>query len=213
MLANALRSREGLKTPLIMFTMLTIALALFLFVTRVSGDADKDVYTIMLDNGILPPLLGKKVSVLVQNITQTHRENLLKIGLQRRLMLNPTWEERLRIINQTRWEIKQCLEERLEEGARLREMLRQGDATRGEFIVEMNWLMLEIRTGLNLLRETNDEAMKALQEAVSGANRNFAKQIIEENRKFQQEMKQLCEEMINEMEEVGNRIREGLDKK
>lgn len=102
MLANALRSREGLKTPLIMFTMLTIALALFLFVTRVSGDADKDVYTIMLDDGILPPLLGKKVSVLVQNITQTHRENLLKIGLQRRLMLNPTWEERLRIINQTR---------------------------------------------------------------------------------------------------------------
>ncbi|MEM3712915.1 MAG: hypothetical protein QXR97_05210 [Thermoproteota archaeon] len=175
-------------------------------------------FAMPLDNETMPFCLGKNMSVLIRNITQTHRENLLRIRLQRRIMLNNTWHERLRVLNQTKNEMRNCIEERNREMERLREMLRNGNITREEFIMEMNRISLEVRTRLSLLKETSKEALKALQENISEENKKFAKQIVEENQRFQQEMKQLHERVREEVkervrEEVKERIREQAQNK
>ncbi|MEM2979948.1 MAG: hypothetical protein QW385_01040 [Thermoproteota archaeon] len=208
--------KDGLKMLLAMIATILIATSVLLFfVSRVSGDTEPgnnteydenltipfDDFPIMLDNETLPPYLGKNISVLIRNITQTHQENLLMIRLQRRMMLNATWEERLRLLNQTRSEMRLCIEERIMEMERLREMLRQGNITQEEFIMEMNRIRLEIRLRLNLLKETSKEALKALQENISEENKRLAKQIVEENRRFQQEMKRLHEQIKEEVKE------------
>ncbi|MBO3799775.1 MAG: hypothetical protein FGF52_01800 [Candidatus Brockarchaeota archaeon] len=220
--------KDALKILLMVTAMLIATVIILSFAPRVLGNGESnngnyteneyddnltiptDDFTISLDNETLPSCLGKNMSLLIRNITQTHRENLLRIRLQRRIMLENTWYERLRLLNQTRSETRLCIEERKREMERLREMLRQGNITREEFIMEMNRIRLEIRTRLSLSKETSKEALKALQANISEENKRFARQIVEENHRFQQEMRQLHERI---KEEVRERVREQVQNK
>ncbi|MGQ9479550.1 MAG: hypothetical protein ACUVQ0_06030 [Thermoproteota archaeon] len=177
--------------------------------TPLDAEAEDNVeeeITITLTNETLPPYLGKNITVLIRNITETHKESLMKIRLRRKLMLNATWSEKLRILNQTQCEMKEIIEERNREMERLREMWRQGNITKEKFLMEMNRLMLETRTRLSILKETTKEALRALQENISETNKKLAKEIVE---KFQQEMKKMHEFV----KDVKEKVMESIQKK
>ncbi|MGQ9597687.1 MAG: hypothetical protein ACUVUS_10075 [Thermoproteota archaeon] len=163
-----------------------------------------------LDDETLPPSLGKSMSILIKDIAQTHKESLLDIRLQRRIVLCATWEERLGILDQIRTELEQHIEEMEQVRKSLSERLEQGEIDEEEYIMEMNRLRLEIRVYLSNLKGVVKEASKALQEDIHEANKEFARRIVEADKRFQQEKKELekmKEEIKAKVDQLKNKER------
>ncbi len=179
--------------------MFALALAVFAitsvsaFVSRVAGDEDTG------EDETLPPYLGKSLSAQIQDIVQQHKEALLEIRLERKMMLFQTWEERLSELADEQARVMETVRLMEQEMSRLEERLRNGEITQGEFIMEMNRLRLEIRTRLRQLEGVEKEALKALQENIPEANKELAKRIVEANQAFRDAKKALQEEKKTEI--------------
>lgn len=179
--------------------MFALALAVFAitsvsaFVSRVAGDEDTG------EDETLPPYLGKSLSAQIQDLVQQHKEALLEIRLERKMMLFQTWEERLSELADEQARVMETVRLMEQEMSRLEERLRNGEITQGEFIMEMNRLRLEIRTRLRQLEGVEKEALKALQENIPEANKELAKRIVEANQAFRDAKKALQEEKKTEI--------------
>ncbi len=168
--------------------MLTVAAVSTLLVSRVAGDEDTG------EDETLPPYLGKSLSAQIQDLVQQHKEKLLEIRLERKMMLLQTWVERLSELDDEQTRIMATVELMEQEMERLEERLRNGEITQGEYIMEMNRLRLEIRTRLRQLEGVEKEALKALQENIPESNKELAKRIVEANHAFRDAKKALQEE-------------------
>jgi len=168
--------------------MLTLAAVSTLLVSRVAGDEDTG------EDETLPPYLGKSLSAQIQDLVQQHKEKLLEIRLERKMMLLQTWVERLSELDDEQTRIMATVELMEQEMERLEERLRNGEITQGEYIMEMNRLRLEIRTRLRQLEGVEKEALKALQENIPESNKELAKRIVEANHAFRDAKKALQEE-------------------
>lgn len=146
-----------------------------------------------------PPSLGKSISILIKDIAQTHKESLLDIRLQRRIVLCATWEERLRILDQIRTELEQHIEEMEQVRESLSERLEQGEIDDEEYIMEINRLMLEMRVYLNNLKGVVKEASKALQEDIPEANKRFQQE--------KKELEEMKEEIKAKVDQLKNKER------
>ncbi|MEM3424277.1 MAG: hypothetical protein QXI42_00515 [Thermoproteota archaeon] len=166
--------------------LLTIIGVSALFVSRIVGDEDTDE--------TLPPYLGKSLSAQIQGLVQQHKEELLEIRLERKMMLCQTWEERLNELAGEQESLMETVRTMEQEMTTLEERLRNGEITQGEFIMEMNRLRLEIRTRLRQLEGVEKEALKALQNDIPETNKELAKRIVEANHAFRDAKKQLQEE-------------------
>ncbi|MEM3957380.1 MAG: hypothetical protein QXO47_04165 [Thermoproteota archaeon] len=166
--------------------LLTIIGVSALFVSRIVGDEDTDE--------TLPPYLGKSLSAQIQGLVQQHKEELLEIRLERKMMLCQTWEERLNELAGEQESLMETVRTMEQEMTMLEERLRNGEITQGEFIMEMNRLRLEIRTRLRQLEGVEKEALKALQNDIPETNKELAKRIVEANHAFRDAKKELQEE-------------------
>lgn len=185
-------SKMRVKRWRIMFALALAVLAITsvsaLLVSRVAGDEDTG------ENETLPPYLGKSLSAQIQELVQQHKEELLEIRFERKMMLCQTWEERLSQLDSEQEQVMETVRLMEEEMTRLEERLRNGEITQGEFIMEMNRLRLEIRTRLRQLEGVEKEALKALQEDIPENNKELARRIVEANHRFRDEKKALQEE-------------------
>lgn len=168
--------------------MLTLAAVSTLLVSRVAGDEDTG------EDETLPPYLGKSLSAQIQDLVQQHKETLLEIRLERKMMLLQTWVERLYELDDEQTRIMETVELMEQEMKRLEERMRNGEITQGEYIMEMNRLRLEIRTRLRQLEGVEKEALKALQENIPEINKELAKRIVDANHAFRDAKKALQEE-------------------
>lgn len=187
-------SKRQAKHWRIMFALALTVLAITsfsaVFVSRVAGDED----TGEDETETLPPYLGKSLSAQIQEIVQQHKEALLEIRLERKMMLCQTWEERLNELAGEQVSVMETVRTMEQEMTMLEERLRNGEITQGEFIMEMNRLRLEIRTRLRQLEGVEKEALKALQNDIPETNKELAKRIVEANHAFRDAKKELQEE-------------------
>lgn len=185
-------SKRQVKRWRIMFALALAVLAITsvsaLFVSMVAGDEDTG------ENETLPSYLGKSLSAQIQELVQQHKEELLEIRLERKMMLCQTLEERLSELDSEQEQVMETVRLMEEEMNSLEERLRNGEITQGEFIMEMNRLRLEIRTRLRQLEGVEKEALKALQEGIPENNKELAKRIVEANHRFRDAIKALQEE-------------------
>ncbi len=168
--------------------MLTVATVSTILISRVAGDEETG------EDETLPPYLGKSLSAQIQDLAQQHREKLLEIRLERKMMLCETWGERLSELDIEQDYVMETVTLMEQEMERLEERLRNGEITQGEYIMEMNRLRLEIRTRLRQLEGVEKEALKALQENIPETNKELARRIVEANHAFRDEKKALQEE-------------------
>lgn len=186
---------KGHSKKLLIPAIITVAVVSMLFVSKVAGDDG-----ISEGEEVLPPFLGKSLSVQIQVIVQEHREALLGIRLERKMNLLQTWEDRLSELAIEQELIMETMGAIEREMGSLKEKLNEGSITQGEFIMEMNRLRLEIRIRLKQMEGVEKEVLKALQENITGinkeqniTNKELARKIVEENHVFRDAMKTLQE--------------------
>lgn len=186
--------KKGSRMLAILVAILVVASVSTIFVSRIIGEEET------IEEETLPPYLGKSLSTQIQAIVQQHKEELLEIRLERKMMLCQTWEERLSELASEQEQLMETVRSMEQEMTRLEERLRNGEITQGEYIMEMNRLRLEIRTRLRQLEGVEKEALKALQENIPEKNKELAKRIVQANHAFRDEKKALQEQKKAEIE-------------
>ncbi|MCX8184045.1 MAG: hypothetical protein N3F08_06480 [Crenarchaeota archaeon] len=181
------KGKEGSRMLAILVEILIATSVSTLFVSKIIAEKTSEEET-------LPPYLGKSLSLQIQDLVQQHKEALLEIRLERKMKLIQTWEKRLSELDNEQCSIMATIGLMEQEMTRLEEKLRNGEINRGEFIMEMNRLRLEIRTRLRQLEGVEKEALKALQEEIPEINKELARKIVNSNHEFRDAKQALQEE-------------------